>query len=100
MLNLGIVVFYIFILSQGFKLFRCTDVSITDYVMDADPSVACFDSGEYWAYAAGAIVVLLLCTYIPYKLYDNLRYELFSPQHSKLEHEKNMGFLYLKYKPE
>ena len=100
MLNLGIVVFYIFILSQGFKLFRCTDVGLNDYVMDAEPSVACFDSGEYWAYAAGAIVVLLLCTYMPYKLYDNLRYELYSSQHSKLEHEKNMGFLYLKYKPE
>jgi hypothetical protein len=51
-------------------------------------------------YAPSALILALLCTYMPYKLYTNMRYELKDSHHTKLEHEKNMGFLYVKYKPE
>jgi len=122
MLNLGVVILYIYLLSQGWKMWDCQSFGAYTggYVLKADPNISCFQDDERWMppddprathgdheanmehifNASIALILLLACTYLPFKLYDGLRYELFSSHHSKLEHEKSMGFLYLKYKPE
>jgi len=132
MVNLGIIVFYIYLLGQSWTLWDCIELEDGTYVMQSDPAIKCFwgdieiptfrgfeddtepviegrtplyntvimPNGDWPFYAPPALILAMLCTYMPYKLYINLRYELNDSHHTKLEHEKNMGFLYMKYKPE
>ena len=104
MTNLGIAIFYLFMLSQCFIIFDCRltydDPSRpTIYRLRSDPNTTCFTKKNL-IFSILAGIMLLICTYLPYKIYDGLRYELQQSNHSQLEHEKNMGFLYMKYKPE
>ena len=90
-------------------MWDCTAAAGDRWYIQSNPSEECFGNFDVtlriydngWEQHAGiSLILVLVCTYIPFKLYDNLKYELFISEHSKLDHEKNMGFLYLKYKPE
>ena len=116
MVNLGIVIFYVFILGQCWKIWDCKKLENGSYVLQSKPSILCFtrivrfdmsrygDGGYetyYWYFVASiAMVLALLTTYMPYKLYKNLRYELEEANQDESECIKSMQFLCTKYKPE